>query len=71
MHRHADYVRTLTARGESDLSAYSVYLDAMRSGMPPRGGFAFGLERFLVRLLDVPNIRQVTIFPRDLHRLAP
>ncbi|MEU8204016.1 aspartate--tRNA(Asn) ligase [Streptosporangium sp. NPDC049046] len=71
MHRHDDYVRTLTARGESDLSAYSGYLDAMRSGMPPHGGFAFGLERFMARLLDVQNIRQVTLFPRDLHRLAP
>ncbi|GAA0988491.1 aspartate--tRNA(Asn) ligase [Acrocarpospora macrocephala] len=71
LHRHADYVRTLTERGETDLSAYAGYLDAMRYGMPPHGGFAFGLERFLARLLDVPNIRQVTLFPRDLHRLTP
>jgi nondiscriminating aspartyl-tRNA synthetase len=71
MHRYADYVRTLTARGETDLSAYSGYLDTMRYGMPPHGGFAFGLERFMARLLDVPNVRQVTLFPRDLHRLAP
>ena len=71
LHRHADYVRVLTERGENDLSAYSGYLDAMRYGMPPHGGFAFGLERFMARLLDVPNVRQVTLFPRDLHRLAP
>ncbi|MEU4835219.1 aspartate--tRNA(Asn) ligase [Streptosporangium sp. NPDC023615] len=71
LHRHGDYVRALEARGESDLSAYAGYLDAMRHGMPPHGGFAFGLERFLARLLDVPNIRQVTLFPRDLHRLSP
>ncbi|MFI6510867.1 aspartate--tRNA(Asn) ligase [Streptosporangium sp. NPDC050855] len=71
LHRYGDYVRALTARGESDLSAYAGYLDAMRHGMPPHGGFAFGLERFLARLLDVPNIRQVTLFPRDLHRLSP
>jgi nondiscriminating aspartyl-tRNA synthetase len=71
LHRHADYVRALTERGATDRSAYSGYLDAMRYGMPPHGGFAFGLERFLARLLDVPNVRQVTLFPRDLHRLAP
>jgi nondiscriminating aspartyl-tRNA synthetase len=71
LHRYADYVQTLTGRGETDLSVYSGYLDAMRYGMPPHGGFAFGLERFMVRLLDVPNVRQVTLFPRDLHRLAP
>jgi nondiscriminating aspartyl-tRNA synthetase len=71
LHRYGDYVRTLTERGETDLSPYSGYLAAMRHGMPPHGGFAFGLERFMARLLDVPNVRQVTLFPRDLHRLAP
>lgn len=71
LHRHGDYLRVLTERGETDLSAYSGYLDAMRYGMPPHGGFAFGLERFMARLLDAQNIREVTLFPRDLHRLAP
>ncbi len=71
MHRYADYVTALAARGETDLTPYAGYLDAMRYGMPPHGGFAFGLERFLARLLDVPNVRQVTLFPRDLHRIAP
>ena len=71
LHRHSDYLRVLAERGEVDLSAYSGYLTAMRCGMPPHGGFAFGLERFMARLLEVPNVRQVTLFPRDLHRLAP
>ncbi|MBO0869481.1 MAG: aspartate--tRNA(Asn) ligase, partial [Micromonosporaceae bacterium] len=71
LHRHGDYVRVLTGRGETDLSAYSGYLDAMRYGMPPHGGFAFGLERFVARLLEVSNVRQVTLFPRDLYRLVP
>ncbi len=61
----------LAERGEPDLTPYAGYLDAMRHGMPPHGGFAFGLERFLARLLDVPNVRQTTLFPRDLHRVAP
>jgi nondiscriminating aspartyl-tRNA synthetase len=42
-----------------------------RARRPPHGGFAFGLERFMARLLDAPNIREVTLFPRDLHRLTP
>jgi nondiscriminating aspartyl-tRNA synthetase len=71
LHRHRDYVQVLTERGETDLGAYSGYLDAMRYGMPPHGGFAFGLERFMARLLEVPNVRQVTLFPRDLNRLVP
>jgi nondiscriminating aspartyl-tRNA synthetase len=71
LHRHRDYVRALTERGETDLTGYAGYLDAMRYGMPPHGGFAFGLERFMARLLDAPNVREVTLFPRDLHRLTP
>ncbi|MDI4659329.1 hypothetical protein K9U41_23360 [Xanthobacter autotrophicus] len=39
--------------------------------MPPHGGFAIGLERFVGRLTESANIREVTLFPRDLHRLAP
>ncbi len=71
LHRYADYVAVLAGRGVTDLAPYAGYLDAMRHGMPPHGGFAFGLERFVARLLDVPNVRQVTLFPRDLHRVAP
>ncbi|RSM76350.1 hypothetical protein DL991_24285 [Amycolatopsis sp. WAC 01375] len=40
-------------------------------GMPPHGGFALGLERWTARLLGLPNVRQATLFPRDLHRLTP
>jgi len=40
-------------------------------GMPPHGGFAIGLERWTARLTQADNIREVTLFPRDLHRLTP
>jgi nondiscriminating aspartyl-tRNA synthetase len=39
--------------------------------MPPHGGFAIGLERWTSRLTGAENIREVTLFPRDLHRLTP
>ena len=68
---YADYLAALAARGEATGRPYAGYLDAFRYGMPPHGGFAIGLERFVARLLGVPNIREVTLFPRDLHRLAP
>lgn len=71
LHRYTDYVAALAARGETDLTGYAGYLDAMRHGMPPHGGFAFGLERFLTKLIDLPNVRQAALFPRDLHRVAP
>ena len=70
LHRYQDYVAALQARN-FDLAAFSGYLEAFRHGMPPHGGFAIGLERFLMQLLGLANIRETTLFPRDLTRLAP
>ena len=70
LHRYADYLAALAARGEP-VEPYAGYLDAFRHGMPPHGGFAIGLERFVARLTGAANVREVTAFPRDLHRLTP
>jgi nondiscriminating aspartyl-tRNA synthetase len=70
LHRYDDYVAALTAAGEP-LEPYRGYLDGFRYGMPPHGGFAIGLERFVARLTGAANVREATAFPRDLHRLTP
>lgn len=70
LHRPSEYDAAIRARGE-DPAAYAAYLQAFRHGMPPHGGFAIGLERWVARLVEAANIREVTLFPRDLHRLAP
>ena len=70
LHRHADYVAALAARGLRP-DAFASYLDAFRHGMPPHGGFAIGLERLIMQLTGVPNIRLAAAFPRDMRRLAP
>ena len=70
LHRYADYVAALERSGQP-VEAFASYVDTFRYGMPPHGGFAFGLERFVARLVGAENIRQVTLFPRDLHRLTP
>ena len=70
LHRYADYVAAIEARGE-DPASYASYLEAFRHGMPPHGGFAIGLERWVARLVGAANVREVTPFPRDLHRLVP
>jgi len=70
LHRYEDYVAAITARGE-DPAGYASYLAPFAHGMPPHGGFAFGLERFVARLTGAANIRETTLFPRDLHRLTP
>ncbi|GIF11765.1 aspartate--tRNA(Asn) ligase [Actinoplanes teichomyceticus] len=70
LHRHADYVAALRAAGEP-LAAHRGYLDAFRYGMPPHGGWAIGLERLVAKLTGAANVREVTAFPRDPHRIAP
>ena len=50
---------------------FDSYLKAFRYGMPPHGGFGFGIERFLMKLLDIKNIRECILLPRDRTRLTP
>jgi nondiscriminating aspartyl-tRNA synthetase len=70
LHRYADYLAALEARGLS-AEPFAGYLQAFKYGMPPHGGFAIGLERWVARLLELPNVRETTLFPRDINRLAP
>ena len=70
LHRYASYLEAMAARGVEEASV-SAYLQAFKHGMPPHGGFAIGLERFLMQLLELPNVRLASLFPRDLNRLAP
>lgn len=70
LHRYEDYVKAAQEKGYA-LEPFEAYFEAFKHGMPPHGGFAIGLERLLMQLLDVDNIRMVTLFPRDANRLSP
>ncbi|WP_117214729.1 amino acid--tRNA ligase-related protein [Allorhizocola rhizosphaerae] len=70
LHRYDDYVKALAERGEA-LEPVRSYVESFKLGFPPHGGFAIGLERFVARLTGAANVREVTAFPRDLHRLTP
>ncbi len=50
---------------------FKFYIDSFKYGMPPHGGFAIGLERLTMKILDLANIRESTLFPRDIKRLEP
>ncbi len=54
-----------------NIDNFEDYLKAFRYGMPPHGGFGYGIERFLMRLLNLKNIRECILFPRDRKRLRP
>lgn len=70
LHRYDDYIAALEKAG-LPIEPFERYLEAFRYGMPPHGGFAIGLERLLMQLTGLPNIRLATTFPRDLKRLTP
>lgn len=52
-----------------DPKKISMFLEAFKYGVPPEGGFAFGAERITMQILQLPNIREATMFPRDMERI--
>ncbi|OGK19824.1 aspartate--tRNA(Asn) ligase [Candidatus Roizmanbacteria bacterium RIFCSPHIGHO2_01_FULL_39_24] len=48
---------------------FHMYLQAFKYGMPPHGGFSFGLERITMKLLNLSNVREASLFPRDMERV--
>lgn len=51
--------------------SFSFYLTPFRYGMPPHAGWGLGMERLVMTMLGLPNIREAVLFPRDRHRLVP
>jgi nondiscriminating aspartyl-tRNA synthetase len=70
LHIYEEYLVAAKKAGFS-LEPYQEYMECFKYGMPPHGGFAIGLERFVMQLLRLDNLRWVTLFPRDLKRLKP
>jgi aspartyl-tRNA synthetase len=70
VHEHDLLVERIKKKGMNPES-FKSYLSAFKHGMPPHGGFGLGIERFLTLLLDLSNIREAVLFPRDRKRLEP
>ncbi len=60
-----------TMGGDPNHPGYASYLSAFKYGMPPHGGFGLGLERLVEKLFKLNNIKEATLFPRDINRLTP
>ncbi len=52
-----------------DPEKFSYYLQAFKYGMPPHGGWGMGLERLTAKFLNLPNLKEATLFPRDINRI--
>lgn len=70
IHNYKEQVTKLEKRG-MNVELFESYLMMHKYGMPPHGGLGLGLERFTSRLLGFENVREATLFPRDIHRVTP
>jgi nondiscriminating aspartyl-tRNA synthetase len=59
------------ANGDPEAPGFKYFLMAMQAGMPPHGGFGMGLERLTQKMIGLQNVKEASIFPRDINRLAP
>ena len=69
-HNYSDLCLQIKEKGLI-VNDFDFYLNAFRYGMPPHSGFGVGLERLLMTILNIQNIRETVLFPRDKTRLSP
>ena len=70
IHDYRMLTEKIAARGMTE-EGLEQYLDTFRYGMPPHGGLGIGLERLTMKLAGEDNVRETTLYPRDLSRLEP
>jgi nondiscriminating aspartyl-tRNA synthetase len=70
VHRYEQLLRHID-RWRLDPTTVDGYLEAFRYGMPPHGGFGMGAERLVQMIVGANNLRETTLFPRDMKRLSP
>lgn len=68
IHNYQNLVDRIKERG-MDPDKFSFYLEAFKYGMPPHGGCSTGLERLTARMLEIANVKEAVLFPRDLNRI--
>ncbi len=57
--------------GDPEDPGFAPLLQAMKYGIPPHGGFGLGLERLTEKIVGLNNVKEATLFPRDMNRLTP
>ena len=71
-HRYDKLIEQLKIMGlNPEDEAFRYYLQAFKYGMPPHGGFGLGLERLTQKIIGFNNVKEATLFPRDMNRLTP
>lgn len=70
IHDYHALMEKIKSRG-MEAEGMDQYLDTFKYGMPPHGGLGIGLERLTMKLTGQDNVRETTLFPRDINRLEP
>ena len=70
IHDYHELLSKMEKRGMTD-EGMEQYLSAFKHGMPPHGGLGIGMERLTMKMMNEDNVRETTLFPRDLSRLEP
>jgi len=67
-HEYQNLIDGIKMKG-LDPEKFSYYLQAFKYGMPPHGGWGMGLERLTAKFLNLGNVKEATLFPRDINRI--
>jgi nondiscriminating aspartyl-tRNA synthetase len=71
-HRYQVLVEQIVRAGiDPEHPGFRYYLQAFKAGLPPHGGFGFGIDRFVQKTLGLNSVKEAILFPRDMHRLTP
>lgn len=71
-HRYEQLIEQMKAAGiDPDASGFAPYVSAFKHGLPPHGGFGFGIDRLTEKAVGLANVKEAILFPRDINRLTP
>lgn len=71
-HRYDELVKQMKEAGlDPNAPGFKYYLQAFKYGLPSHGGCGLGIDRFVEKIVGLSNVKEATLFPRDLNRLTP
>jgi aspartyl/asparaginyl-tRNA synthetase len=73
--RENDYKKLMQQIKDAGMSVenplFKVFLEAMKYGLPAHGGCGYGIDRLVEKTIGLGNVKEATLFPRDINRLTP
>ncbi len=71
-HRYEELISQMKKAGiDPNSPAFAPYVSAFKYGLPPHGGFGFGIDRLTQKVIGLSNVKEAILFPRDINRLNP